>query len=192
MTNDDGLGKPAISKTAVLALGLAIFTTPALAQSESVAGTSTVTVQNSFSVSESVAPSPGSVALIADTIGVDTATVTVLTDGTVVVTPNGDANAIIVDDNPANAAEFQITNAAPNTPLVLTFNNIVDLTCGLCTAGNPAIQLSGLNHDAGATPTTDGAGSLTFHVGFTLTTVAGGNPYEDGVYTGSFNVNIAY
>ena len=189
--NKNRSGSPVATKTLV-ALGLMAMATPAMAQSNSVAGSSSATVQNSITAAETMAPSTGSVVLIADTIGVDTATVTVTTGGVVLVTPNGSANAIVVDDSPANAAEFTITGAAPNTQLTLTFNSIVDLVCGLCTAGNPVIQLSGLNHDAGATPTTDINGDLTFHVGFTLTSIAGGNQYEDGVYTGSFKVNISY
>jgi hypothetical protein len=185
--------KSANSAAAIIALGLLSLARPAIAQSQSLTGNASATVQNSLTATEMTPPSTGSVVLIADTIGVDTATVTVTTAGVVIVTPNGSANAIVVDDAPANAAQFMVSNAAPNTELTLTFNSIVNLNCGLCTASNPDIILSGLNHDAGAMPMTDAGGNLSFNVGFTLTTVAGGgNQYEDGIYNGSFNVNISY
>lgn len=199
MRSDDRLGKPATWKVAIFAFAIGIMTAvplpsqTAFAQSESIAATAQATVQNTFTLAETVAPSSGSVALMADTIGTDTATVTVAPDGTVTVTPNGSANAIVVDDAPANAAEFQISNAAPNASLTIAFSNIVDLSCGACVnPSNPDIQLGGLNHDAGGAPMTDGSGNLTFHVGFTLTTIAGGDPYEDGTYDGSFDVEISY
>lgn len=199
MGNDDRLGKPATWKKAVFVFAIGVTAAlscpaqTALAQSESIAATAQATVKNAFTVSETVAPSSGSVALMADTLGTDAATVTIAPDGTVTVQQNGDANAIVVDDSAANAAEFQISDAAPNAAVNIAFANINDLVCGVCSnPSNPVIELGGLNHDAGGSPMTDGTGNLTFHVGFTLTTVAGGDPYQDGTYNGSFDVEISY
>lgn len=159
MRNDDRLGKPATWKATIFVFAIAVMTAlscpaqKAFAQSESIAGTAQATVKNTFTISETVAPSSGSVALMADTLGTDTATVTVAPDGMVTVTQNGDANAIVVDDSAANAAEFQISDAAPNASLNIAFSNIIDLSCGACVnPSNPVIELGGLNHDAGGAP----------------------------------------
>ncbi len=163
------------------------------AQSQQVTGaTVNLQVQNSFSLSETVAGDVGINVVLTDIVGADTSTITLTPAGVLTISAPNDSEIIVVDDSGATPGQFSISGAAPNTNMVITFFNLVDLTCAACGGGNPAILLSGMNHDAGGAPMTDGNGDLTFNYGFTLTTVPGPPQYEDGLYSGGFDMSVSY
>ncbi len=163
------------------------------AQSQQVTGaTVNLQVQNTFSLAETVFGDVGINVVLTDLVGADVATITLTPAGVLSTSaPNG-AQVIVVDPVGVAPGEFQMTGGAPNTNMTITFFNLVDLTCAACSGGNPAILLSGLNHSAGGAPMTDGAGDLTFTYGFTLTTVPGPPQYEDGLYSGGFDMSVSY
>ena len=174
-------------------LGLGGFGNIAFAQSEQVSGaTIDLQVQNTFSLAETVASDVGINVVLADIIGADTASITLTPAGVLSTSAPNNSEVIVVDPVGVTPGQFSITGAAPNTPVVITFFNLVDLTCAACGGGNPSIILSGMNHDAGGTPMTDGNGDLTFNYGFTLTTVPGPPQYEDGLYSGGFDLSVSY
>lgn len=177
-----------LSSLAIVMAGL-----PAYAQSEQVTGaTVDLQVQNSFSLSETVAGNVGTHAVLTDVIGTDTSTITLSPNGILTRSAPNSSEVIVIDNAALTPGQFAISGAAPNTELVITFLNLVDLTCAACGGGNPAILLSNMTHDAGTPPMTDGNGDLTFNYGFTLTTVPGPPQYEDGLYVGSFDLSVSY
>lgn len=182
-----------MATTGAVALGLASVATDATAQSQSVTGNVSATVSNAFNFVETTVMNFGTLVALADTAGANTATIQISTAGVLSApTNNAPAQFIIVNSAAATQGVFDVTNAAPSTPVTIAFANTAGLTCALCTGGNPTLTFSGLNHDAGATPTTTAGGALTIGVGGTLTTVAGGNQYEDGAYAGTFDITVSY
>lgn len=181
-----------MATTSAVALGLATVASNAMAQSESVAGTVSATVQNAFNLVQTTGLNFGTLAAFADTAGVNTATISVSTAGALSApTNNAPAQFVVVNNAAVSQGVFDITNAAPNTVVTITYANTANLSCGACTGGNPVLTLSGVG-DGLATPTTSGAGALTINVGATIATVAGGNQYEDGAYSGGFDMTVAY
>jgi Domain of unknown function (DUF4402) len=164
---------------------------PAFAQSETLSTNVSATVQNSFTLTETTALDFGVFVAIADTVGSNTATLTVLaTGGAPSASNNAPAQFIIVDASSATNGVFGVSNAAPNTTLNVSTVD-TNATCGTCGGGNPILTL--VSTPQSATATTDGTGAATINVGATLTTATTpAQQYADGTYTGSFNLVVSY
>ncbi len=152
----------------------------------------TLTVANSFTLTQTTAMNFGSFVVVADTGGSNTATLT-MAPATGVVTPSNNAPAsfVLVSAVGASRGVYAISAAAPSTTLTVSTSNLTDLTCGACSGSPPVITLTSVTADD-STPTTDGSGDATVNFGAVLTTVAGGNQYVSGAYAGSFDIAVAY
>lgn len=183
-----------MATTSAVALGLAgIASTDAMAQSETVGATVSAVVQNAFDLTQTTPMNFGTLAVFADTAGVNTASITLSTAGALSAPSNSaPAQITVVDNSLVSQGVFDVANAAPSAGVTITLDNTADLACGACAGGTPVLTLSGLGHDQGASPTTSGTGTMTINVGATITTVAGGNQYVDNTYSGGFDVTVAY
>ena len=152
----------------------------------------TLTVANSFSLAQTTPMNFGSFIVLADTVGVKTATL-MMNPGTGAITPTNDAPAQFVQVNIAAASRgvYAISGAAPNTTLSVSTASLTDLHCGACAGAPPDVTLTSVTADD-STPTTDGSGGATVNFGAVLTTVAGGNQYVSGTYAGSFDISVTY
>lgn len=183
-----------IATVGAVALGVACLAADAQAQTEKVTANVNAVVDNSFTLAETTIMNFGTIVAKADMVGNTTATLTIDSTGALTPVPTGPAAARFVIFNSANASQgvFNVTNAAPSTKVAISFANPVALNCALC-ANAPDITIGAFTHDAGANPTTDANGALTFNVGATLTTVpAPANQYEDGAYAGTYDVLVSY
>lgn len=183
-----------MATTSAVALGLAtVASSDAMAQSETVNATVSATVQNAFDLTQTTAMNFGTLAAFADTAGTKTASISVTTAGALgAPTNNAPAQFVVVDNALVSQGVFDVANAAPTAGVTITFANTTDLSCGACVGAPPVLTLSGLGHDQGGSPTTSATGTMTINVGATITTVAGGNQYEDGSYAGGFDMTVAY
>jgi hypothetical protein len=179
-------------------LGLAVLSALLLAPStgqaqvSSTSGTASTVVDNSFTAVEFVAADIDQVAIVVAPLTIGTATYVLNPDGSTVITNSGtDARFIPVDQSGKSPGQINISGAAPSTPLSLSFSTLSNLTCGACMGGNPVIVMDTYTSDVGFNPSTDASGNLTINFGFTLTTQAGA-AYEDGTYTGQYQVMISY
>lgn len=177
----------------VIVLSVLGLTKLAHAQSEALTNEPTsLTVQNNFSLVQGDPVNFGTYVVIADTAGANTATLT-MNEGTGVVTPvnNAPAMFILVDSSARTRGLYVITSAAPSVTLNVNIANLNNLTCGGCTGSPPVITLTSVTADD-PTPTTDTGGAANFRLGAVLTTVAGGNQYTDGTYSGDFDLTVSY
>jgi len=177
-----------------VAAGALFSATNAVAQ-ETDTGDVTATILNSFTLTETTSMNFGTMVMLCDTGAASTANI-VLDETTSAGTISNNGNALIIDVNTAarTRAVYDVTGAAPTTVLNITLTNPVNLTCPACVGTPSPITLGTLVASTGATGTTDGAGALQFGVGATLTTAGtcGANQYEDGVYTGTYDVTVGY
>lgn len=152
----------------------------------------TLTVENGFTLARSAPMAFGIFAVTADTAGSNTATLT-MDPSTGSLTPGNSAPAAFTSINTTAASRgiYTVTGAAPNTGMNVSTANLTNLTCGACSTSPNAITLTSVTADD-STPTTDGSGDATINLGAVLTTVSGGNQYEDGAYAGSFDVIVNY
>ena len=83
------------------------------------------------------------------------------------------------------AGVFTLTGEASTSFSITPIANITIDDVGL----GVAMNVTGFNHNATATPALDGTGNATFNVGATLTLNAGQLP---GAYTGTYSVEVLY
>jgi hypothetical protein len=176
----------------------------ATAQAETVTGTASLTVQNAFSLVETTQLSFGTITVAAATgthDSDDDATMVLSPEGGTPVITNaaatGGAIGSIVAGTPAT---FDVSGAAPFTDLVVTMTAGTTLTNAAAPPGNGAFTLSAFAaRETGATAniaslgsiTTDLNGAKTFTLGATMT-IDGSSDYIDGLYSGTYNVEVAY
>jgi len=106
------------------------------------------------------------------------------TAGTVTVTPAGARSSVDVDlfGGVPSAASFDVT-AQKKTNYFITLPSSTTLSSGANT-----MTIDTFNHDAGASPKTNGGGD-TFNVGATLNV---GAAQAAGAYSGTFTVTVSY
>jgi len=176
----------------------------ATAQAETVTGTASLTVQNAFSLVETTQLSFGTI-----TVAAATGTHDAADDATMVLSPEGGTPVItnaaatggaigsIVAGTPAT---FDVSGAAPFTDLVVTMTAGTTLTNSAAPPGNGAFTLSAFAaRETGATSniaslgniTTDLNGAKSFTLGATMT-IDGSSDYIDGLYSGTYNVEVSY
>lgn len=192
--------------TALLASTTMLASTASVA-AETVSATASVTVQNAFTLGESVPLSFGTITVKKATgafAPADAGTFTLSPEGgsgTVGGTAaTGGAIASIVAGTPGT---FDISNASAFTDLTVTIAGPAD---GLKNASAPKDNgyfiLEGFNvRESGATSNqpalstitvkTDLAGAQSFTLGATLK-IGNGEEFIDGVYSGSYTVKVAY
>jgi hypothetical protein len=164
----------------------------AQAQSQTLTSNVTAIVQNSFTLAQTNAINFGRVVAVADTLGVNVASLTIPSNSAVPTPTNSvPARFVIVDSTNASNGVFAVSGAAPSTALNVSTGTLVNLTCGACPGLPPALTLFSVT-PGGPTVTTSGAGAATINVGAVIRTVAGGNQYTDGTYTGSFVLTVSY
>ena len=109
----------------------------------------------------------------------------------------GGAIGSIVGGTPAT---FDVSGAAPFTDLIVTMTAGTTLTNASAPPGNGAFTLSAFAaRETGATSniaslgtiTTDLNGAKSFTLGATMT-IDGSTDYIDGLYSGTYNVEVAY
>ena len=108
----------------------------------------------------------------------DGGTITLAVDGT---TPTQGSSSHVFSGT-AQDGEFSLTGDA-NRALTITF------TPGTLTGPGTAMAINNFTSNAGATPSTDGAGAFSFDVGADLVIGAG---QLGGTYTGTYNVEVDY
>jgi hypothetical protein len=112
--------------------------------------------------------------------GSGTGTVTVAADGT----RNGNGSIILIETGNTNtAAQFSIIGHA-FTAFAITIPALVVIS-----NGTSQMTVSNFISDLGATSTLNSSGEASLNIGATLTVNPGQEP---GLYTGSFEVTLAY
>ena len=184
------------------------------AMAETASGTASVTVSNAFTLAETTPLTFGTIRAqvsSADGTTQNVVTMTLPANGTnpsVAETTAGTGNTTDASINiitPGTPGTFSISNAAPNSVLTITFPaSAFDLTTASGGATfsatiNDAYITSGPNanrtYNASTDPLlTDGTGAVTFDVGGTLATQAGGfaTNYRDQTYSGTYTMTVNY
>jgi hypothetical protein len=176
----------------------ALLSGSAMAQETVANATVDVTLQNSFTLTETTPMEFGTIVMFCDTGANNTTTATLNTAGVFAAgAVSGNARVIDVDaaaPNPRSQAVFDVTGAAPNSGLDVTLGGLTNLTCAACGGGNPAITLTSLsNSSVNGVITTDNAGDATLNVGAVLTTLGTCvTQYADGLYQGTYDLTVSY
>lgn len=192
--------KKLIKYLSVIALP-SIIASPSIAL-ESVNGTATVVVQNSFTLQQDSQLNFGTVRASADTTGTTFAFLTMPADGSATSTTQG-TNAAIQEITAGAPATFSISGAAPSTALTLTLPaGTVNLTTG---GGTAAFTVDTFVAEITSGPSngstysssnliTDTSGAVTFSVGANLNTdkTTPASDYLNGTYSGTYQVSVDY
>lgn len=176
----------------------ALLSGAAMAQETITNATVDVTLQNSFTLTQTTPMEFGTIVMFCDTAANNTTTATLSTAG--LFTPgatSGGARVINVDataPNPRSPGVFDVTGAAPSTTLTVTLGGLTNLVCGACGGGNPAITLTSLSNSSNnGTINTNNTGDATLNVGAVLTTAPTcGTQYLDGLYQGTYDLTVSY
>lgn len=189
--------KDKLSVLAMVALAGVVFvgaTGSALAQSQTVNYSASVTVQNTFNVGMTTPLTFGTVAAVSDTtLGTSQAQIVLQANsGTAAVTQGVGNTARLLSIVAPTPGVISIDSAPPSTALTITNGAQISLT-NPADANAPGFFFTPSAVGAGFSSTTSATGTLTVNVGGTLTTkqqtVSG---YSDGTYTGSFAVTFAF
>jgi len=163
-----------INKLKVAALSLAITgATSGIATAATTSANMTLNIDTAFSIVKTSDLTFGNILLPG-------------TNGTLVIAPDGTASAtggVLAPGTGASAAGFSVTGPAGNAyTITLPASSII-------TDGVTNLTVDAYTHDAGGTPTLDGAGEAAFNVGATVnvTSIA-----TVGTYTGTFEVIADY
>lgn len=130
---------------------------------------------------------------------------------------SADGAADAVEGGSATTGVVAITGAFPNTPITVALSAPTDLVCALCAVSSPVLDLyrieadllnvapNGVNGTSNSvidlvtpannytsTATTTGAGVLTFDIGAMAQTTVGADPYETGLYEGTYDMILEY
>ena len=170
--------------------------------------TATVTVQNTFTLTEDTALSFGTVRATADPAGTHIGELALAADGTGTASTTG-ANASMTELLAGSQGQFTVSNAAPFTDLTITFPADFELTATGAPPTSPTFDV--LNADWVATITsganatiayntgtpnlqTASDGTVSFDVGTSLKTDADASTtaYIDAAYTGSYTMTVDY
>ena len=168
--------------------------------------TASVTVQNTFTLTEDTALSFGTVRATADPNGVaNFASLILAADGTTSTATVG--NSSMTQLAAGSVGQFTVTNAAPFTNLTITFPPDFELQNGTAPPGSPnfdifqadwtAIVRGGANDGVAYTPSnlqTDVTGTVSFDAGTSLKTDATvtTSAYIDAAYTGNYTMTVDY
>jgi hypothetical protein len=187
-----GLGA-AVVVTALLAAG------QAQAQSQTVNYSTSVTVQNAFTVGGWENVTFGTIAAIAaPTAGTQAQIVMQPVTGATTITQGsgGSDSRLLIIATPA-PGKIMINNAPPNTTFTITPGGTVQLV-NPANSANTQFDFTPNAVAMDYNPTTDANGDLNIMVGETLATrlqqAAGSESagYTDGTYTGTYSVTLAY
>ncbi|MBE0376073.1 DUF4402 domain-containing protein [Pseudoalteromonas prydzensis] len=170
-----------------------------------------VTVQNAVVLTKDTDLNFGTVRAVADPLGVDIAELTVnaTPDASPIAESSNSTDAAkfaIIEDG--EAASFTVSEAVPSAVLTildpvktnLEFENGQDTDRPDFTIGDwKYVITSGDNNNADYTPGTPNLqvgqdGTVSFNIGATLKTSSKvtSKPYADGVYAGTFQIEVAY
>lgn len=186
-----------LALAATAAIAFTLTTTSAQAQ-ETATADANVTVSNAFTLAQVADLEFGTiVATRRGGGGGGVATIVVDPDAattTAVTNAGGATDDFIIEIAGGDRAEFDISGALATTTMNITLPaGPVLLSCGACSGAEPDFSVGAFTEDGGdGTVATDGAGDATFFVGATLSTIAGANAYEDGLYTNTFDVTVGY
>ncbi|MBU3003034.1 hypothetical protein [Paraglaciecola arctica] len=171
-------------------------------------GTVTVTVQNTFNLTETTALDFGTIRAVGDASNAANFASLVLAPDGGVTTAQVGASAITSLSTPT-AAVFTVDSAAPFTDLTVTFPPDFTLTTTGVPSGAAVFQIAQADWlgtivggaDDGTTIATagvmetDNLGGVVLNVGTTLTTDKGAaftSGYVDQAYTGTYTMTVAY
>ncbi len=163
-----------INKLKIAALSLAITgATSGIANAATTSASMTLDIGTAFSIVKTSDLTFGSILLPG-------------TNGTLVIAPDGTASAtggVLAPGTGASAAGFSVTGPAGNAyTITLPASSII-------TDGVTNLTVDAYTHDAGTTPTLDGAGEAAFNVGATVNVTAIATV---GTYSGTFEVIADY
>jgi len=190
-----------LKKIGLLAFGamaavIALFSSQeASAQAQTATYSAQVTVQNAFTIGEVTPLNLGTIAAISSSTAGTQAQLS-LNAGTGVTTltqGSGGSNSRVLAIAPATRGQIAVTNAPPST--LLTVSNpgsTYNLSNPAAPAGTPNLVFTPAYAAVGFNYTTSATGGLTINVGGVLATEASANPYVDGTYTGTYQVQISY
>jgi len=186
----------AASATVALFFGIS---NAALAQSQTVNYSASVTVQNTFTVGMTTPLTFGTVAAVASTTAGTQASIVLAgnTGATTVTQGSGGSASRLLQIVAPTPGVIAISAAPPSTLFTVTQGSTVQLVDPAVT-GETTFDFTPAAVCAGFNCTTDAAGALTVNVGGNLATrvqTSGGsedNGYSDGTYTGTFSVTFAF
>lgn len=206
-----------IALTGVSALAIASYANTASAQPVSfeagVPETLDITAEIDNTIAATITdPDMGTWGVIRSGVAGQQAALTLTPAGTQTAATSGTARTIAGGGQAAGVVN--IAGAFPSTPISVAFSALVDLTCTACSGSNPPLNLYRV--EAELTPPTTGvagsdavldtvvptntvgqgtttpAGDLVFNIGAAARTTVGANPYESGLYEGTYNLMLQY
>lgn len=185
-------------------IATALMGVAANSNAETVSGTASLTVQNAFTLAETTQLSFGTI-----TVAKSTSTNVPAKNATMVLAPEGGSPTITNDAAEGGTigsiiagtpATFDVTGAAPFTELTVKMTVGTTLTNATAPPENGAFTLSAFaareagetsNIATGGNITTDLNGAKSFTLGATMT-IDGGKDYIDGLYSGTYSVEVTY
>jgi spore coat protein U-like protein len=185
----------AMAATAVIAFSL---TTNSAQAQETVSSTATVVVQNAFTLTEVSGLDFGTIVALRDGAGGGAVSNIVVgaeaANATTVTNAGGANDDRIIELTAGDRAEYAISAALPSTTFsIILPSTPVALNCAACSGAQEDFTVNSFVDDgADGTVTTDGTGAASFFVGAQLDTVSGTATYEDGTYSGTYDVTVTF
>lgn len=174
-------------------VGFAILDSLAYAQSEALTNEPTsITVQNNFNLTQVTPLNFGSWVIVVSPTNTDGASLS-FSPFTETITPtNSDPNIFFIQfGGSPTIGEYSISNAAPFTVMNVSAGDLQNLVCGTCLGSPRPLLLDSISFD-NSTPTTLANGSINFKVGANISTGDTAQPFDDGAYSGSFDLTVSY
>ncbi len=166
--------------------------TQAMAQSKVSTYSAQVIVQNAFTIAETTPLNLGTIAAVSSNTAGAQAAVN-LNPGTGAMTvAQGAAGSRILAVAPPTRGLIAVTHAPPNTALTVSNPGAsYDLT-NAASPGTPPLVFTPAYAAVGFTYVTSATGTLNINIGGSLTTTQSPTAYVDGVYSGSYQLQITY
>lgn len=167
---------------------------PAMAQSKVSTYSAQVIVQNAFTIAETTPLNLGTIAAVSSNTAGTQAAISLNpgTGATTTAQGAGGSSARILAVAPPTRGMIAVTHAPPST--VLTVSNpgsSYDLT-NAAVPGTPPLVFTPAYAAVGFNYVTSPTGTLNINIGGTLTTTQSPTAYADGVYMGSYQLQITY
>lgn len=180
---------------AAFAVIVAFGSKEAAAQAQTATYSTQVTVQNAFSIGQWDPLNLGTIAAISSSTAGTQAQLNLNagTGVTIVTQGSGGSASRILAIAPATRGVIHVKDAPPDT--LLTVSNpgsTYNLTNPAAPAGTPALVFTPAYAAVGFNYTTSSTGKLNINVGGILATQASANPYVDGTYTGTYQLQVSY
>lgn len=168
--------------------------TQAIAQSKVSTYSAQVTVQNAFTIAETTPLNLGTIAAVSSNTAGTQAAVNLNpgTGATTVAQGAAGSSSRILAVAPPTRGLIAVTHAPPNTALTVSNPGASYELTNAAAPGTPPLVFTPAYAAVGFTYVTSATGTLNINIGGSLTTTQSPTAYVDGVYSGSYQLQITY